>query len=62
MQSLVGRQPVGFEIAGKDAIIVGAIWDLEPGKPDFRKHLERFRRNPLFRGIRSGDLGNGYKE
>ncbi len=43
-------------IAAKDAIIVGTIGNLEPGKPDFRKHLERFHRNPLFRGIRYGNL------
>jgi L-fucono-1,5-lactonase len=45
-----------LDIAAKDTIIVGAVGDLEPGKPDFRKHLERFHRNPLFRGIRCGNL------
>ena len=39
-----------------NAIIVGTVGDLEPGQPDFRKHLERFHRNPLFRGIRYGNL------
>ena len=29
---------------------------LEPGDREFRKQLERFHRNPLFRGIRFGNL------
>src|SRR5579859_409738 len=45
-----------LDVAAKDTIIVGTVGDLEPGKPDFRKHLERFHRNPLFRGIRHGNL------
>ncbi len=45
-----------LDVAAKDPIIVGTVGDLEPGKPDFRKQLERFHRNPLFRGIRYGNL------
>lgn len=45
-----------LDVAAKDKIIVGTVGDLEPGKPEFRKHLERFHRNPLFRGIRYGNL------
>jgi len=45
-----------LDIAAKDSIVVGTIGDLEPGKPKFREHLERFHRNPLFRGIRYGNL------
>lgn len=45
-----------LDVAGSDPIIVGMIGDLDPGKPDFCKHLERFRRNPLFLGIRYGNL------
>lgn len=45
-----------LDIAAKDTIIVGTVGNLEPGKPDFRKHLERFHQNPLFRGIRYGNL------
>jgi len=45
-----------LDVAAKDTIIVGTVGNLEPGKPDFRKHLERFHRNPLFRGIRYGNL------
>ena len=45
-----------LDVAAKDTIVVGTVGDLEPGKPDFRKHLDRFHRNPLFRGIRYGNL------
>jgi predicted TIM-barrel fold metal-dependent hydrolase len=47
-----------LDIAVQDTIIVGTVGDLEPGKPDFHKHLERFHKNPLFRGIRCGNLWN----
>jgi L-fuconolactonase len=43
-------------VAAKDSIIVGTIGDLEPGGPQFRAQLDRFARNPLFRGIRYGNL------
>lgn len=43
-------------VAAKDKIIVGTVGNLEPGKPDFRKHLDRFHKNPLFLGIRYGNL------
>jgi predicted TIM-barrel fold metal-dependent hydrolase len=45
-----------LDIAERDPLIVGTVGNLEPGKPDFRRHLDRFRRNPLFRGIRNGNL------
>lgn len=45
-----------LDTAEKDSIIVGTIGNLEPGTPDFRRQLERFHRNPLFRGIRYGNL------
>ncbi len=45
-----------LDVAEKDKIIVGTVGNLEPGKPDFRRQLERFQRNPLFRGIRYGNL------
>jgi predicted TIM-barrel fold metal-dependent hydrolase len=48
-----------LDIAAKDTIIVGTVGNLEPGGLDFRKHLERFHRNPLFCGIRYGNLWNG---
>ena len=45
-----------LDVAAKDTIIVGTVGDLEPGQPAFAKQLERFHRNPLFRGIRYGNL------
>jgi predicted TIM-barrel fold metal-dependent hydrolase len=36
--------------------MVGTVGNLEPGQPEFRKHLDRFHRNPLFLGIRYGNL------
>jgi L-fuconolactonase len=45
-----------LDLAAKDAILVGTVGNLEVGKPEFRANLERFHRNPLFRGIRYGNL------
>jgi len=45
-----------LDVAAKDPIIVGMVGNLEPGKPDFRKNLDRFRKNPLYLGIRYGYL------
>ena len=45
-----------LDVAAKDKIIVGMVGDLEPGKPEFRKQLERFHRNKLFLGFRYGNL------
>jgi L-fuconolactonase len=45
-----------LEVAAKDSIIVGTIGDLDPGHSNFLPQLERFARNPLFRGIRYGNL------
>jgi predicted TIM-barrel fold metal-dependent hydrolase len=45
-----------LDVAAKDTILVGTVGDLEPGSPDFAKQLERFHKNPLFRGIRYGNL------
>ena len=41
-----------LDVSAKDKMIVGTVGDLEPGKPEFRKQLDRFHRNPLFLGIR----------
>lgn len=41
-----------LELAKDDSFIVGIVGRLEPGTPDFTKHLNRFAANPLFRGIR----------
>ena len=45
-----------LDVAAKDTIVVGTVGNLEPGKPEFAKLLERFHKNPLFRGIRYGNL------
>jgi L-fuconolactonase len=45
-----------LSIAAKESIIVGTIGNLVPGTSDFGKRLEQLHRNPLFRGIRNGNL------
>ena len=49
-----------LDLAAKNPIIVGTVGDLEAGKPNFANHLERFHKNPLFRGIRAGTIWNRY--
>jgi predicted TIM-barrel fold metal-dependent hydrolase len=43
-----------LDLAKDDPFVLGLVGHLEPGKEDFRKHLDRFAKNPLFRGIRIG--------
>jgi L-fuconolactonase len=45
-----------LEVAERDPIIVGVVGNLEPEKPEFAEYLERYHKNPLFRGIRCGNL------
>jgi len=45
-----------LEVAQRDPIIVGVVGNLEPEKPEFSEYLERYHKNPLFRGIRCGNL------
>jgi L-fuconolactonase len=45
-----------LDTAKTDPIIRGVIGDLEPGTADFRKQLQQFAKDPLFRGIRYGNL------
>ena len=45
-----------LDLAARDPVLVGTIGDLEPGKPEFGRQLERFHRNPLYLGIRYGNL------
>jgi len=45
-----------LEVAERDTIIVGVVGHLEPAKPDFGEMLARYHKNPLFRGIRYGNL------
>jgi L-fuconolactonase len=45
-----------LDIAAKEKFLVGHIGDLEPEKPEFRAQLEKLHKNPVFRGIRYGNL------
>ena len=45
-----------LDVAAENKIILGTVGDLEPGQVGFRSHLARFPRNPLFLGIRCGNL------
>jgi predicted TIM-barrel fold metal-dependent hydrolase len=45
-----------LEVAQADTIMVGTVGNLEPDKPEFPEYLERYHKNPLFRGIRYGNL------
>jgi L-fuconolactonase len=45
-----------LDVAGRDPFILGMVGNLDLGKPEFGRQLERFRRNPLFLGIRYGNL------
>ena len=42
-----------LEVAQTDPIIVGVSGRLDPYKPEFGEYLERYHRNPLYRGIRA---------
>jgi L-fuconolactonase len=45
-----------LDVAGRDTIVVGVVGNLEPDKPDFAEMFARYNKNPLFRGIRYGNL------
>ena len=45
-----------LQAAQQDPIIVAVIGNLEPEKAEFAEYLGRYRKNPLFRGIRCGNL------
>src|SRR5579863_2457915 len=45
-----------LEESNKDKLIVGTIGNLEPEKPEFREYLGRYHKDPLFLGIRCGNL------
>jgi predicted TIM-barrel fold metal-dependent hydrolase len=47
-----------LQVAGEDPVMVGVIGDLDPASLTFPKQLERLSSNPLFRGIRYGNLWN----
>ncbi len=43
-------------VAARNPIIVGFVGDLIPGAPDYAAQLDRLHANPLFLGIRYGNL------
>jgi predicted TIM-barrel fold metal-dependent hydrolase len=45
-----------LEAVARDPIMVGTIGNLQPEKPEFAEYLDRHHKNPLFRGIRYGNL------
>lgn len=45
-----------LEVEEKDPMMVGAIGNLQPEKPEFKEYLDRYRKNKLFLGIRYGNL------
>jgi predicted TIM-barrel fold metal-dependent hydrolase len=45
-----------LNIANSDPFVLGIIGDLDPADPAFRTQLERLHKNPLFLGIRYGNL------
>jgi predicted TIM-barrel fold metal-dependent hydrolase len=45
-----------LQLSQADPMMVGVVGNLEPEKPEFHEYLGRYRRNPLFRGIRCGNL------
>src|SRR5438105_2048469 len=45
-----------LEVEEKDPLMVGAIGNLQPDKPEFKEYLDRYHRNKLFLGIRYGNL------
>lgn len=47
-----------LQVAQTDNLILGVVGNLQPEKPEFPKYLARYRKNPLFRGIRYGNLWN----
>jgi len=45
-----------LDVMAKDDIMVGMIGNLDPDHAEYPKHLERFRKNPLYLGIRYGNI------
>ena len=41
-----------LERANSDPVFVGVVGNLDPSKPDFGEYLNRFSKDPLWRGIR----------
>jgi len=46
-----------LDLAADEPFILGVVGHLRPGAPGFRAALDRFARNPRFRGVRTGLWG-----
>jgi predicted TIM-barrel fold metal-dependent hydrolase len=44
-----------LDLAARDPFLLGLVGHIDPGKPGFKSHIDRFRENPLFLGIRVND-------
>ena len=52
-----------LDVEERDTIMVGFIGNIEPGTADFRKHLDKYRKNKLYLGIRFGNLwGRNFRQ
>lgn len=45
-----------LDVMEPEPFFVGTVGSLEPGEPEFRPLLDRFAANPLFRGVRYGNI------
>jgi predicted TIM-barrel fold metal-dependent hydrolase len=45
-----------LETIQPEPLMVGTVGNLQPDKPEFGEYLERYAKNPLYRGIRYGNL------
>jgi L-fuconolactonase len=45
-----------LETIQPEPFMVGTLGNLQPDKPEFAEYLERYAKNPLYRGIRYGNL------
>ena len=45
-----------LETAERDPIMLGVIGNMQPDAPDFAATIDRYHKNPLFRGVRYGNL------
>jgi L-fuconolactonase len=45
-----------LDVLENNPVMLGTVGNIDPSAPDFAKHLDRFHKNPLFLGIRCGNL------
>ena len=45
-----------LDTIAKETLMIGTIGNIEPGSKDFRRQFDQYRQNPLFLGIRYGNL------